>query len=203
MALAALIAPIVQLAPSEVVAALQQVVNYPNKERSAEEEDEESPDDKEEESAEVVELADAATRQCAATSLSRVLVKLCPYQCLTNEVLLSGMETLVGCLCDYEVDMRGDVGSAVRAAALCGLCDVFGAVRAERSSLLSDSTTASALFTSFVGRALKQVRNTHTHTHTYTYIHTYIHTHTYTQKHTFFFLSLSLSQRHGSRERKD
>ena len=73
-----------------------------------------------------VEVRDAETRVNATISLSELSVKL---MCAASEchdiddddiafVSDTAIATLLGCLCDYSVDNRGDVGSWVRESAM-------------------------------------------------------------------------------------
>ena len=71
-----------------------------------------------------VELRDAETRVNATISLSELSVKLMCAECHDIDdddiafVSDTAIATLLGCLCDYSVDNRGDVGSWVRESAM-------------------------------------------------------------------------------------
>ena len=71
-----------------------------------------------------VEMRDAETRVNATISLSELSVKLMCAECHDIDdddiafVSDTAIATLLGCLCDYSVDNRGDVGSWVRESAM-------------------------------------------------------------------------------------
>ena len=59
--------------------------------------------------------------------------------CLSDTDVAAVFECFVGCLGDYTMDSRGDIGAVVREAAMAGIRQVLPVITAYNASLLTPS----------------------------------------------------------------